>query len=71
MLVGVMLCMTREHDGVLRSCQIARKINKRVFEKLVLVTSETRLGEITPLWQNFKILGQCFQGLVSKTWENF
>ena len=30
----------------------------------------TRFGEISPLWLNFKSLGQIFWGLISN-WQNF
>ena len=38
------------------------------FEKMIFLfykSSVTRFGEIPPLWQNFKTLGQFFECLVS------
>ena len=47
------------------------------LDKGVNGMSVTRLGEISPFWQNFKSLRQIFEGLfliwqnVESTWQNF
>ena len=40
------------------------------FEATMALTSVTRLGEFSPLWQNLQSLGQFFEGLFI-IWQNF
>ena len=42
------------------------------FEKREAIATNrvTRIGEISPLWQNIQSLGQIFEGLII-IWQNF